>query len=73
MWFIGELRIETLSLSRHGAGSEAAHQQTGGTDACLGLRDDVALDRLLTWVGASWGALLALEGATGATYPGVSF
>ena len=30
-------------------------------------------DRLLTLVGAGWGALLALEGATGAAYPGVAF
>ena len=33
----------------------------------------MSLDRLLTLVGAGWGILLALEGATGAAYPGVSF
>ncbi|MGY4364176.1 DNA-binding transcriptional LysR family regulator [Bradyrhizobium sp. LB1.3] len=33
----------------------------------------MSLDRLLTLVGAGWGMLLALEGATGATYPGVTF
>ncbi|MCA1360984.1 hypothetical protein I6F14_09295 [Bradyrhizobium sp. IC3069] len=72
----GELRIETLLLPRHGAGSEFYKlliSKLGSTDACLGLRDDVALDRLLTLVGAGWGALLALGGATAAAYPGVSF
>jgi DNA-binding transcriptional LysR family regulator len=36
-------------------------------------RHDVGLDRLLTLVGAGWGILLALEGATGAVYPGVTY
>ncbi|MBB4428297.1 DNA-binding transcriptional LysR family regulator [Bradyrhizobium sp. CIR48] len=33
----------------------------------------MALDRLLTLVGADWGVLLALEGAAGAAYQGVTF
>lgn len=37
------------------------------------LRHDVSLDRLLTLVGAGWGLLIALEGATGAVFPGVTF
>jgi DNA-binding transcriptional LysR family regulator len=37
------------------------------------MRLDAGLDRLLTLVGAGWGLLLALEGATGATFPGVTF
>lgn len=37
------------------------------------LHEDVSVDRLLGLVGAGCGTLLALEGATGATYPGVVF
>ena len=37
------------------------------------IHHDVGLDRLLTLVGAGWGNLLALEGATGASYAGVTF
>ena len=37
------------------------------------LRHDVALDRLLTLVGAGWGILVALEGATGVNCSGVTF
>ena len=36
-------------------------------------RHDVSLDRLLTLVGCGLGVLLALEGATGASYPGLTF
>lgn len=42
-------------------------------DPCRLLRHDVALDRLLTLVGAGWGVLLALEGATATVYSGVTF
>ena len=45
----------------------------GGSDPCWLLHHDVALDRLLTLVGAGWGVLLTLEGATGAAYQGVTF
>jgi DNA-binding transcriptional LysR family regulator len=37
------------------------------------VRHDVSLDRFLTLVAAGCGILLALEGATGVTYPGVIF
>ncbi|WP_413992296.1 hypothetical protein ACMDCR_09515 [Labrys okinawensis] len=37
------------------------------------IRHDMGLDRFLTLVGLSRGILLALEGATGASYPGVIF
>ncbi|GLR90248.1 LysR family transcriptional regulator [Bradyrhizobium iriomotense] len=72
----GELRRETLLLSQHGPGPEFHKlliSKLGSSDVCPVLRHDVALDRLLTLVGAGWGVLLALEGATGATYPGVTF
>ncbi|WP_354051439.1 LysR family transcriptional regulator [Bradyrhizobium sp. LB12.1] len=72
----GELRQETLLLSQHGPGPEFHKlliSKMGSSDPCLVLRHDVALDRLLTLVGAGWGILLALEGATGASYPGVTF
>lgn len=72
----GELRNETLLLSQHGPGPEFHKlliSKMGGSDPCPVLRHDVALDRLLTLVGAGWGVLLALEGATGAAYPGVTF
>ncbi|WP_396604306.1 LysR substrate-binding domain-containing protein [Bradyrhizobium sp. YCK136] len=72
----GELRHETLLLSQHGPGPEFHKllvSKMGASDPCPVLRHDVALDRLLTLVGAGWGVLLALEGATGATYPGVTF
>lgn len=47
--------------------------KTGCSDPCRMLRHDVSLDRFLTLVGAGWGLLLALEGATGSIYPGVTF
>ncbi|WP_225145008.1 MULTISPECIES: LysR substrate-binding domain-containing protein [unclassified Bradyrhizobium] len=71
-----ELRGETLLLSQHGPGPEFHKllvSKMGGSDPCPVLRHDVALERLLTLVGAGWGVLLALEGATGAAYPGASF
>jgi DNA-binding transcriptional LysR family regulator len=71
-----ELRHETLLLSQHGPGPEFHKlliSKLGASDPCPVLRHDVSLDRLLTLVGAGWGMLLALEGATGATYPGVTF
>lgn len=47
--------------------------KVGLSEPCRLLRHDVGLDRLLTMAGAGWGVLLALEGATGATYPGVTY
>ncbi|MCP1845906.1 DNA-binding transcriptional LysR family regulator [Bradyrhizobium sp. USDA 4524] len=72
----GELREEALLLSQRGPASEFHElfiSKMGGSDPCRLLRHDVALDRLLTLVGAGWGILLAFEGATGAAYPGVTF
>ncbi len=72
----GELRHETLLLPQRGPGPEFLKllvSKVGCSDPCRLLRHDVALDRFLTLVGAGWGILLALEGATGAVYPGVTF
>ena len=72
----GDLSHETLLLPQRGPGPEFLKlliSKVGCSDPCRLLRHDVALDRLLTLVGESWGVLLALEGATGAVYPGVTF
>jgi DNA-binding transcriptional LysR family regulator len=72
----GELREEALLLSQHGPAPELLKllvSKLGGSDPCWLLHHDVALDRLLTLVGAGWGVLLTLEGATGAAYQGVTF
>jgi DNA-binding transcriptional LysR family regulator len=71
-----ELRHETLLLPQRGPGQEFLKllvAKVGCSDPCRILRHDVGLDRLLVLVGAGWGILLALEGATGAAYPGVTF
>ncbi|WP_027584259.1 LysR family transcriptional regulator [Bradyrhizobium sp. Ai1a-2] len=72
----GELRREPLLVSQRGPGPEFHKlliSKMGGSDLCPPLRHDVVLDRLLSLVGVSWGILLALESATGAAYPGVTF
>lgn len=71
-----ELRHESLLLPQRGPGPEFLKllvSKMGHPDPCRLLRHDVGLDRLLTLVGAGWGILLALEGATGAVYPGVTY
>jgi DNA-binding transcriptional LysR family regulator len=71
-----DLRQESLLLPQRGPGPEFLKllvSEVGCSDPCRLLRHDVALDRFLTLVGAGWGVLLALEGATGAAYPGVIF
>jgi len=71
-----ELACESLLLPQRGPGPEFLKllvSKIGCSDPCRVLRQDVGLDRLLTLVGAGWGVLLALEGATGAAYPGVTF
>jgi DNA-binding transcriptional LysR family regulator len=71
-----DLRQESLLLPQRGPGPEFLKllaRNVGSSDLCRLLRHDVGLDRLLTLVGAGWGVLLALEGATGVTYPGVIF
>ncbi|MFQ3452401.1 LysR family transcriptional regulator [Bradyrhizobium sp. UFLA01-814] len=72
----GELKREPLLMSQRGPGPEFHKlliSKMGGSDPCPPLRHDVVLDRLLSLVGVSWGILLALESATGAAYPGVTF
>lgn len=71
-----ELRHEPLLLPQRGPGPEFLTllvNKIGYSDSCRLFRHDVGLDRFLTMVGAGWGVLLALEGATGAVYPGVTF
>jgi DNA-binding transcriptional LysR family regulator len=71
-----DLRHEALLLPQRGPGPEFLKllvSKVGRSDPCRLLRHDVGLDRLLTLVGAGWGILLALEGATGAVYPGVTY
>ena len=71
-----ELRHEPLLLPQRGPGPEFLKLligKVGCSDPSHLHRHDVALDRFLTLVGAGWGLLLALEGATGAAYPGVTF
>lgn len=71
-----DLTHEALLLPQRGPGPEFLKlliSKVGCSAPCRLLRHDVALDRLLTLVGAGWGVLLALEGATGASYPGVTF
>lgn len=72
----GDLKRESLLLPQRGPGPEFLQlliSKVGCSNPCRLLRHDVALDRLLTLVGAGWGILLALEGATGVAYPGVTF
>lgn len=64
-----QLRHETLLLPERGPGLEFQKllvSKIGCPDTARLLHQDVGLDRLLTMVGAGWGVLLALEGATGA-------
>jgi len=71
-----DLKSESLLLPQRGPGPEFLKliaSKLGDHDQAKLIRHDVALDRLLTLVGAGWGILLALEGATGVAYPGVIF
>lgn len=71
-----ELRHESMLLPQRGPGPEFLKLligKIGCSDPCRLLRHDVALDRFLALVGAGWGVLLALEGATGGVYPGVTY
>ncbi len=71
-----DLKHEALLLPQRGPGQELVKllaTRVGHSDPCHFLRHDVGLDRLLTLVGAGWGILLALEGGTGAAYPGVTY
>lgn len=71
-----DLGQEALLLPQRGPGAEFWNLVVGKLRphaACRLDRHDVGLDRLLTLVGAGCGVLLALEGATGASYPGVVY
>lgn len=71
-----ELRGERLLVPQRGPGLEfldLLSRKMGCLKPCHVLRQDAGLDRLLTLVGAKQGILLALEGATGASYPGVVY
>lgn len=71
-----DLVDQPLLLPRRGAGPEFLKllaSRMGGPDSRRLFHHDLAMDGLLTLVGAGWGILLALEGATGAAYPGVVF
>ena len=72
-----ELRHEPLLLPRRGPAPEFLKLLVAklrcSDPPCRIFRQDVSLDRLLTLVGAGWRVLLALEGATGAACPGVTF
>ncbi|WP_271611239.1 LysR family transcriptional regulator [Bradyrhizobium sp. CCBAU 21360] len=57
-----ELRDEALLLTQHGPGPELVKlliSKVGYSDPCRLLHHEVALDRLLTSVGAGWAILLA--------------
>lgn len=71
-----ELKGERVLVPVRGPGPEFLNllsRKMGCPDPCCVVRQDVGLDRLLTLVGAKQGVLLALEGATGASYPGVVY
>lgn len=71
-----ELKGEPLLLPQRGPGPEFLRllsSKIGHVDITRIVHHDVALDRLLTLVGIKRGILLALEGATGGAYPGVTF
>lgn len=71
-----DLKQEVLLLPQRGPGPEFGKllmAKLGCTHSCRIMYHDVSLDRLLTLVGAGWGILLALEGATGLMSPGVTY
>jgi DNA-binding transcriptional LysR family regulator len=71
-----DIRYEPILLPLRGPGAEFLKLVVGKI-GCPGSgkvrQHDVSLDRLLTLVGVGTGIMLALEGATGVTYPGVTF
>jgi len=71
-----ELRNKPLLLPQRGPGPEFLKLlvcKIGCPEPRHLLRLDVGLDRFFTLVGLGSGLLLVLEGATGVTYPGVTF
>ena len=71
-----ELARESLLLPQRGPGPEYFRLICRKLDDVGPIRvihHDVTVDRLLTLVGAGFGIVAFLEGATGASYPGVTF
>lgn len=71
-----DLASEFLLVPRRGPGPEFLKLligKIGFPNTGRFLWQDVGLDRLLTLVGAGWGTLIALEGATAVNCPGVVF
>ncbi len=71
-----DLKREQILLPQRGPGPEFVQflvKKLGCQNPYKFPRHDVSLDRLLSLISAGWGILLALEGATGAIYPGVMF
>ncbi len=70
-----DLSGEPLIISQRGPGPEflqVLFRKSPVADALQLVRHDVSIDRLHTLVGAGFGIALMLEGATGATYSGVT-
>jgi len=71
-----QLAGERILIPAHGPGSDFQRLLLARLGYFAGdriLYQDVGLDRLLTFVGARIGLLIALEGATGARYPDVVY
>ncbi len=70
-----ELKGEQLLISQRAPGPELLKLLVSKLECnpCALLRHEVVLDQLLPLVGSDWGILLALESATGTTFPGVTF
>ena len=71
-----ELKAEPMLINRRDPGPEFHRlllAKLGCRELGLTTEHDIGTDRLLSLVGAGFGLTLALEGATGATYPGVVY
>ena len=71
-----DLKREPLVLPQRGHGPEFHRllvRKLVSPDPHQLRHHDISLDRALTLVGAGWGVVLALEGDTGATHPGIVF
>lgn len=71
-----ELKAEPLLINRRAPGPEFFRllmTEVGYVEECRFTEHDIGMDRLLSLVGAGLGLTLVLEGATGATYPGVVY
>lgn len=71
-----DLKGEKFLVPQRGPGPELLRlliSKLGCPEPGRILRHDVSLDRFLSLVSANWGILLALEGATGGTFPDIVF